>query len=68
MIAIQFGVYETLKTKFLHFNKEQRIITAKSLKLKASNVRTSAVALASKAKKNAIIGSSSQKKIPVALN
>jgi Mitochondrial carrier protein len=53
MIAIQFGVYETLKTKFLFYNKEQRILTAAALKLKASKVRTSAVALATKAKKSA---------------
>ena len=65
MIAIQFGVYESLKTKFLHFNKEQRIITAAVLKKKASNVRTSAAALAIKAKKSAKIVSLPSKKIIV---
>ena len=55
MIAIQFGVYETLKTKFIVFNKEKRIITAAALKKKASKVRTSAVALAVKAKNVTIL-------------
>jgi Mitochondrial carrier protein len=61
MIAIQFGVYETLKTKFLFYNKEQRILTAKALKLKASKVRTSAVALAVKAKKSAAVSLKKEK-------
>ena len=61
MIAIQFGVYETLKTKFLFYNKEQRILTAKALKLKASKVRTTAVALAVKAKKSAAVSLKKEK-------
>ena len=32
MIAIQFGVYETLKTRFLKLNKEERRATAAKLK------------------------------------
>ena len=55
MIAIQFGVYETLKTKFMHSNKEQRILAAQLLKKRTlksvSAVRTSAAAMARTARK-----------------
>ena len=65
MIAIQFGVYETLKSKFLHSNKEQRILAAKALKLRTlksyTAVRTSAVAMARTARKTGGIVSSRAK-------
>ena len=32
MIAIQFGVYETIKDRFLKLNKEERRATAAKLK------------------------------------
>jgi hypothetical protein len=55
MIAIQFGVYEVLKSKFLHKNKEQRILAAQLLKKRTlkrvSIVRTSAVAMARTARR-----------------
>jgi Mitochondrial carrier protein len=55
MIAIQFGVYEALKSKFQDSNKEQRILAAKALKKRTLNgvsiVRTSAVAMARTARK-----------------
>ena len=35
MIAIQFGVYESIKTHFLQFNREKRMAAAKALKKKS---------------------------------
>ena len=65
MIAIQFGVYEMMKSKFLHINKEQRILAAQALKKRTlksyTAVRTSAVAIARTARKTGGIVSSRAK-------
>jgi hypothetical protein len=37
MTAIQFGLYETFKKRFLHFNKEQRIAAASAFNKRTFN-------------------------------
>jgi Mitochondrial carrier protein len=55
MMAIQFGIYETLKTKFQLSNRAQRFARVEALKKKTLKsvkaVRTSAVAIVRTARK-----------------